>query len=62
MIPLLIGVAGGIAAFATFQYIPSDMGGFLSMAALAFIMGDIAYIFALFVTYMVVDPKKWEEG
>lgn len=61
IIPLSIGIAGWIAAFITFQNIPSDMGGFMAMLALAFMMGCIVYVIALFITYMVVDPKKWEE-
>jgi len=53
MVPLAIGAAGVVAAFLFLVSSSSDMGGFLGMATLAFILGDIVYVIALFATYML---------
>lgn len=57
MAPLAIGAAGVVAAFLFLISSSSDMGGFLGMATLAFILGDIVYVIALFATYMLTSPE-----
>ncbi len=60
IIPLSIGIVGGIAAFIIFQFVPANFGGFLTKLTFAFMMGCFVYIVALFTTYMATDPNYWE--
>ena len=68
MIPLSIGVVGWVVALITFQFTLFNKPDFDVLAIvsgnlfLPIVIGSIFYILALFITYMVVDPKKWHEG
>ena len=62
LISFSIGIVGGITAFIVFQFVPANFGGIFTKFTFAFMAGCIVYIVALFVTYMVTDPKYWENG
>ena len=62
IIPLSIGAVVWVVTLIILQFVAADLSGFLGLLALAFLIGDIFYILALFVTYLTIDSKELQEG